>query len=170
MLSNHKADSWDDMSDEIALFKDDTADPLVRVQSYVDHCFETYRVVSDNLDRDQVQCCIANWGRRRGQARYNTKMQKQEFGKRVTDSKHRKKSFDTHALFIATALVGIDPKDDNGAGWRACVRHELGHIIDYEKHGQSSGHGSRFKRIMSKFGHENNDGQHAHGYPPRVHR
>lgn len=170
MLSNHKAESWDDVSENNELYDDENATPLARLQAYIDYCFETYNFVSDHLNRDQVQCCVANWGRRRGEARYNTKMKKQKFGKRVMDSKHRKRNFNTHALFVASALVGVKPENDKGAGWKACARHELGHLIDYEKHGQSSGHGRRFKRIMSKFGHDSNDGKHAHGYPPRIHR
>ena len=171
MLSNHKADSWSDVSeDDDALYDDESADPLTRLEAYIDHCFETYDVVGEYLDRDQVQCCVADWGRRRGQARYHTEMQKQEFGKRVSDSAHRKKVKGTHAMFVATALIGVEPEDDNGAGWKACARHELGHLIDYEKHGKSSGHGRGFKWVMSQFGEETNDGQHAHGYPPRTHR
>lgn len=170
MLDNHKADSWRDVSDDTEFaFDDDHLSPLERVEEYVDYCFETYDVVSNNLTREQVQCCVADWGRRRGQARYNTRMGKQEFGKRVTDSKWRKYSDGNHVLFTASALVGVKPEDDKGVGWKPCVRHELGHLIDYEKRGTSD-HGQKFKAVMRQFGEVENDGQHAHGWAPRVHR
>jgi hypothetical protein len=170
MLDNHQADSWQDVSDGTDFeFDNERLSALERVEEYVDYCFETYAVVSAWLDREQVQTCVADWGRRRGQARYKTTMGKQEFGRQVRDSKWREKTDGSHALFIATALVGVPPEDDNGVGWKACVRHELGHLIDYEKRGES-GHGPKFKSIMAQFGEAENDGMSTHGYAPRVHR
>lgn len=170
MMKNHGANSWDDIVEDAAAYDDETKDPLTRVEAYVDHCFDAYDVVSEHLTRDRVQVCVADWGRRRGQARYNCQMDKRKFGKRVPDSKYRNFRMGHYSLFLAEALVGVPPKDDKGVGWKACVRHELGHLIDYGKHGSSSGHGARFKRIMDQFGHENNDGQYQHGLAPRAHR
>lgn len=170
MLSNHEADTWEDTNSvDSAVFDDDRADSLERLEAYVDHCFDTYDVVSNNLRRSQVQACVADWGRRRGQARYNAVMGKQKFGKRVSDKKWRRYVDGNHVLFVAEALIGVAPEDDKGAGWKPCVRHELGHLIDYEKRG-TSGHGPKFKAVMRQFGHEQNNGQHAHGLAPRVHR
>lgn len=170
MLNNHQADSWQDLSDGTNFeFDNEHLPALKRVEEYVDYCFDTYPVVSNNLNREQVQVCVANWGRRRGQARYNTTMQKREFGKQVRDNKWRNRTSGTHALFIATALVGVPPEDDKGLGWKPCVRHELGHLIDYEQRGTSD-HSPTFKSVMAKFGEEKNDGMSAHGHPPRYHR
>jgi hypothetical protein len=168
MLDNHDADSWGDVVQDTAAYDDETKDPLTRVRAYVDHCFDAYSVVSNNLDCDQIQVCIADLDRRRGEARKQTEMDKSVFGKRVVDSKHRLHHPFNHCVFIAKELVGVPPEEDNGAGWKACVRHELGHCIDYEKRGVS-GHGSKFKAIMAGFG-ENNDGMSTHGWAPRVHR
>jgi len=171
MLANHEAESWSDMEEDDgdAVYDNPRASALERLEAYVDHCFDAYPVVRNNLDRDQVQCCVADWGRRRGQARYNTTMGKQKFGQRVSDSRWKNRTSGSHALFIAEALVGVAPEDDKGVGWKPCVRHELGHLIDYEKRGTSD-HGPKFKAVMSQFGEEQNDGQHAHGWAPRVHR
>ena len=169
MLSNHQADSWRDLSDSTAFeFDDERLSKLERLTEYVDYCFETYPVVSDNIEREAVQTCIADWGRRRGQARYDTTMRKREFGKQVRN-KWRSKTTDSHAIFVASALIGVSPEEDNGVGWKPCVRHELGHLIDYEKRG-SSDHGPVFKAVMSEFGEEKNDGMSVHGLPPRLHR
>lgn len=169
MLSNHEADSWSDVRGGDALYDDPSAPPLERLESYVDHCFEVYDVVSNNLDREQVQVCIADWDRRRGQARYNTRMKKRRFGKQVRDSKWRKRPRGKHALFVAKALIGVPAEDDKGVGWKPCVRHELGHLIDYEQRG-TSGHGPKFKAVMRQFGEDRNDGMSQHGYAPRRHR
>ena len=170
MLSNHEADTWEDTNSvDGAVFDDDRADPLERLEAYVDHCFDTYDVVSNNLSREQVQACVADWSRRRGQARTNTRMGKQRFGKRVSDTKWRRNVDCKHVVFIAEALIGVGPEDDKGVGWKACVRHELGHLVDYEMRGTSK-HDHRFKAVMRQFGNEANDGQHAHGYAPRIHR
>jgi len=170
MLENHQAESWQDLSDGTDFeFDNERLSALERAEEYVDYCFETYSVVSTWLDRDQVQVCVADWGRRRGQARRNTRMGKKEFGKRVSDSAWRESKQGSHVLFIATALVGVPPEDDNGVGWKPCVRHELGHLIDYEKRG-TSGHDDKFKSIMAQFGEEKNDGMSQHGYAPRCHR
>lgn len=170
MLDNHEADSWRDLSDGTDYqFDDEHVVEVDRLAEYVDYCFETYDLVSRHLDRPQVQTCVADWDSRRGQARYNTTMDKQEFGKRVQDSKYRNSTDGLHTIFIATALVGVPPEDDNGVGWKACVRHELGHLIDYEKRG-ASGHGPKFKAVMDQFGEERNDGMSTHGYAPKYHR
>lgn len=169
MLDNHKAESWDDLNEsDNPLYDDPRADALTRVEAYVEHCFETYPVVSNNLDRGQVQVCIADWGHRRGQARLNERYTRQKFGKQVRN-KWSRRIGGNHAVFIATALVGVSAEDDNGAGWKPTVRHELGHVVDYEKRGTSD-HSHEFKKIMRQFGHESNDGGYAHGYPPRRHR
>lgn len=168
LLKNVHAESWSDLeSDDEYTFDNERATPLERFESYVDYCFETYPVVYNNLDRENVQTCIADWGRRRGQCRYNKKMKKRKFGKRVASSQEKRYS-SNYVLFLATALVGVPPEHDNGDGWKACVRHELGHAIDYEKRGTSD-HGPKFKSVMAQFG-ENNDGQSQHGYAPRYHR
>lgn len=170
MLANHQAESWRDLSDGTDYdFDNERLSALDRLTEYVDYCFETYPIVSDNLDRDKVQACVADWGRRRGQARYNTTMRKREFGQQVRDQKWRDRTRGSHAIFVATALIGIPPEQDNGVGWKPCVRHELGHLIDYEKRG-TSGHGPAFKSVMAKFGEEKNDGMSAHGLAPRRHR
>jgi hypothetical protein len=166
MLQNHQADTWNDV--DTGSFDNDERPPLARLQSYVDYCFDHYSVVSNNLDRDSVQCCIADWGRRRGQARIGREMDRQTFGKRVPSSAENY-VVGTHALFLAEALVGVAPDEDNGVGWKACVRHELGHMIDYEQRGECD-HGPKFKAVMEQFGHDNNDGQSTHGYMPRVFR
>lgn len=169
MLDNMRADSWSDVSSaEDYVFTEDTRPPLERLESYIDYCFETYDVVSAHLDRGQVQACIADWDKRRGQHRPNTEMRKQVFGKQVR-SKWRKRVEGNHAVFVSKPLIGVPPEDDNGAGWKACVRHELGHAIDHQKRGTSD-HGHKFKAIMRQFGEQNNDGGYAHGYYPRSHR
>lgn len=169
MLSNHQADSWADTVDASSyVFDDDAKPPLARLESYVDYCFDTYHIVYETLDREQIQTCVADWGKRRGQCRWNKRMTERQFGKRVPRSKQRA-SPGEHVVFVATALVGVGPGDDKGVGWKPCVRHELGHAIDYERRGES-GHGPLFKNVMAQFGEGANDGQHAHGYPPRVHR
>lgn len=165
MLQNHKADSWDEAT-QTPVYDDETVPNLDRLQAYVDHCFEEYAVVSDHLNREQVQCCVADWDRRRGQARPNKKPSKRVFGKRVLN-KHFTRHDNRHVLFVAKALIGQPPENDKGVGWKACVRHELGHIIDYARRGRS-GHDSAFKHIMALFGEEVNDGQHSHGYRPDV--
>lgn len=168
MLDNYKADDWTDVSDDAEyVFDDESRTPLARLQSYVEYCFETYSVLN-TLDRDDIQCCVADWGRRRGEHRSNKKMDKRVFGKRVS-RKHERQSDGNHVIFIASALIGVSPEDDIGVGWKACVRHELGHAVDYEQRGTSD-HSHHFKNIMQQFGHDVNDGQHAHGYAPRVHR
>lgn len=168
MLDNHDADSWSDVSDSDSyVFGDASKQPLTRLESYVGYCFETYSVL-DTLDRDQIQTCIADWGRRRGQCKYDARMAKREFGQRVTDSTHRNDVDGNYAVFVAEALVGVPPEDDNGAGWKGTVRHELGHAIDHHDRG-TSGHDAAFKRVMRSFG-EGNDGMSQHGWPPRRHR
>lgn len=171
MLANHEAQSWSDIEEEDgdAVYDDARASPLERLESYVDYCFETYPVVENHLDREQVQCCVADWDRRRGQARYNTTMGKRVFGKQVRDKKWRNRTRGSHALFLAKALIGVAPEEDGGVGWKPCVRHELGHLIDYEKRGRS-GHGPKFKAVMSQFGEEQNNGKSTHGYAPSYHR
>lgn len=170
MLSNHEADSWTEVrGDDAALYDDPSAPPLERVEAYVDHCFDAYHVVSNNLYRDQIQVCIADWDRRRGQARYNRRMGKQRFGKQVRNSRWENQRSGVHVLFLAKALVGVPPEEDKGVGWKPCVRHELGHLIDYEERGTSD-HGPKFKEVMARFGEEGNNGMSQHGYAPRVHR
>lgn len=169
LVDNMKADSWDEVRDsDEDLFDDPTAPALDRLESYIDHCFEVYDVVSNNLDRDQVQACIADWDRRRGQHRPNSKMTKQQFGKRVP-KKHQKRSTGNSVIFLAKALVGVPPEDDAGMGWKPTVRHELAHAIDHSKRGTSD-HGPYFKAVTRKFGHEENDGMSMHGYRPDMHR
>jgi GH18 family chitinase len=169
MLDNHTAQTWDDVRQtDKPLYNDPGMPPLERVETYVDHCFDTYPVVSRHLDRERVQVCIADWGRRRGQARQHRRLTKRKFGQRIPASADRRVE-DNHALIVATALVGVSPEDDKGVGWKATVRHELGHIIDYEKRGTSD-HSQKFKRIMGQFGHEVNEGKSSGGYPPRYFR
>jgi hypothetical protein len=168
MMQNHEAQSWSDIEDDdsTATYDDERASPIERLESYIDHCFDAYPIVSRHLDRQQVQACVADWGRRRGQARYNTHMKKQKFGKQVRDSKWREHMNGSFVVFIAEALVGVPPEEDKGVGWKPCVRHELGHIIDYQKRG-TSGHDRAFKAVMAEFGEDANDGGHAHGWAPR---
>lgn len=169
MLNNAQADSWSDLNDDDDyLFTDDRASPLERLESYIDYCFDTYDIVSSTLQKDQIQACVADWGRRRGQCKYNARMARQEFGKQVRE-KHRRYSPSNHAVFLSEPLIGVPPEDDKGVGWKACVRHELGHAIDYEQRGTSD-HGPKFKEVMSQFGEESNDGGYAHGKAPRRHR
>lgn len=169
MLDNLHADSWSDTTEsEEWEFEDPRASPLARLESYVDYCFETYPIVYNVLDRDKVTTHVADWGRRRGQHWSNKTFDQRTFGKRV-DSSHREYKEGNHAILLAEALIGVPPKNDNGSGWKACVRHELGHAIDYEKRG-SSDHGPEFKSVMAQFGEAHNDGASTHGYPPRYHR
>jgi hypothetical protein len=170
MLDNARADSWSDLdSGESYTFENPRATPLERLESYVDYCFDHYSIVSDQLDRSQVQACVADWGHRRGVCKPNARMKKREFGQRVVDSKHRIKDDSHYAVFVATPLVGVPPEEDDGAGWKPTLHHELGHAIDFEKRGTSD-HSDKFKSIMREFNEEPNDGGHAHGLPPRRHR
>ena len=173
MLQNHRSDSFaDDPVEETyeqRFFDNDNAGALARLQAYIDHCFDEYDIVSEHLDREQIQACVADWGRRRGQCKYDAVMDKQRFGSRVSDSAHRNNVKGHYAVFVAEALVGVAPEDDKGCGWKPTVRHELGHAIDMERRGTSD-HGAEFKDVMRQFGHEQNDGGYAHGYAPRVHR
>jgi hypothetical protein len=163
ILENHKSNSFDEQPSE-----QQQMSKVEKLRAYVDECFEKYDIVSDNLDRDRIGAHIADWNRRRGQCRYNKSYSKAEFGGRVT-KKHETYTRGKHSIFIATALVGVPPKDDKGVGWKACVRHELGHAIDYEQRGRSD-HSAKFKAVMSKFDNESNDGGYAHGYRPDVHK
>lgn len=173
MLQNHHSDSFDrdepDTRTGAAVFDNDGAMPLTRLSAYIDYCFDEYPIVYENLDREQIQACVADWGRRRGQCKYNAVMGKREFGKRVTDSAHRTTVDGKYAVFVAKALIGVPPEDDKGCGWKPTVRHELGHAIDFEQR-DTSDHGPKFKAVMQQFGHEPNDGGYAHGYAPRSHR
>jgi len=169
MLANAQADSWSDLEDDGGyVFDDERASKLERLTSYVDYCFETYPVVSNNLDRDQIQTCVADWDKRRGLCKYDAKMHKREFGKQVRDT-HRKKVRGNYAIFLATPLVGVKPENDRDVGWKACVRHELGHAIDHYDRGESD-HSKQFKAVMRQFCEDVNDGQHAHGWAPKLHR
>lgn len=161
------ADLFEKSDDEYS-FTDENASPLKRLESYIDYCFDTYDIVYKSLDRDRVQACTADWGRRRGQCKYNAQMKIQEFGKRVP-SKYREYQTGRYAIFIAEALVGVSPEDDNGKGWKTTVRHELGHAIDHQRRGQSD-HSKKFKQVMTLFGEERNNGQSSGGLPPRRHR
>lgn len=170
MLDNAHADSWNDLEDdESYTFENPRASPLERFEAYVDYCFDTYSVVADTLDREQIQACVADWDRRRGQCRYNALMDKRTFGKRVVDSAHRNRVSGNYAIFVSKPLIGVLPEDDNGYGWKQTVRHELGHAIDYQQRGTSD-HSSKFKAVMAQFGHDMNDGQCQSGYAPRYHR
>lgn len=169
MLDNVEADSWSDLNDsDDYVFDDDRADPLDRLTSYVDYCFDTYDVVAHNLDRDQIQTCIADWDRRRGQCKYHARMKRQRFGKQVR-SQHRERVDGHYAVFVAEPLIGVLPEDDKGVGWKPCVRHELGHAIDFEQR-DTSDHSRKFKHVMAQFGEDTNNGQHEHGWAPSVHR
>lgn len=169
MLSNHNADSWSEVrGDDDAVYDDPSTPPLERLDAYVDHCFDVYDVVSANLSRDQIQTCIADWDRRRGEAHYNRQMKKRRFGKRVSRT-HKRRRVGQYCVFLAKALVGVPPEDDRGVGWKATTRHELGHVIDHVQRGESD-HGPKFKAVMRQFGEDGNDGKSQHGYPPRWHR
>jgi len=177
MLDNHEAESIAEVRDESTharsvpsnVYDDETCDPLTRLQSYIDYCFERYDFISDYLDRDDVQCCTANWDNKRGYARSNWKMEKQKFNKRVT-WKARGSLTDGHnVLILGRHLIGTPPEKDNGVGWKACARHELGHLIDWQIRGVID-HSAKFTELMERFGHENNDGQCAHGYGNGYHR
>lgn len=167
MLNNSKAESWGDLSDDY-IFDDDTKEPLDRLNSYVDYCFDTYDVVSENLTRARIQTCTADWDRLRGKCKYNAKMDKRTFGKRVTDSSWRKHRNGRYAVFVAKALIGVEPDRDNGLGWKHTVRHELGHAIDYEQR-QTSGHDEKFKKVMRQFG-DGDEGKCVSGYMPKYFR
>lgn len=156
------------MGDAISTYTDEQAPPLKRLESYIDYCFDTYSVVSNTLDRDQIQACVADWDRRRGQCKHEAKMDRQMFNKQVRSS-HRRYEHGHYAIFIAEALIGVLPPEDKGVGWKSTTRHELGHAIDYEERGTSD-HGREFKSVMSRFGEDSNNGQHAHGWAPRSHR
>lgn len=169
MLANYEADSWSDISESTDFeFDNDRLSALERVEEYVGYCFETYPIVYNTLDRQQVTVCVADWDRRRGQARRNKTMERREFGKRVPRT-YERRTVGKHSLFLAKDLVGVPPEDDNGVGWKATTRHELGHIIDYAKRGES-GHGPKFKKIMAQFGERQNDGASTGGWAPRKHR
>ena len=164
MLENHKKNSFESEDED----KSSSRTPVEKVRAYVDKCFEQYDIVSDTLDRDQISAYTADWDRRRGQCRYNKTYTKDRFGGRVT-STHERYTPSNHSIFIAEALVGVPPKEDRGVGWKACVRHELGHAIDYEQRGTSD-HGPKFKNVMVSFNNSANDGGYAHGYRPDVHK
>lgn len=169
MLENHSATGWNDtIDDSDALYQDETKPKIERLRSYIDHCFETYPIVYNNLERGQVQACVVNWDRRRGQCKYNKYAKKPIFGKRIT-SKHLRYEQGNYIIAVASGLVGVPTEKDQGVGWLATVRHELGHAIDH-KHRGTSDHSSKFKQVMRQFGEPNNDGKSQHGWSPKSHR
>lgn len=167
MLANHQADTWSDRQDGDDLrqvYDNERESKLRRLEAYIDHCFEAYPIVYQHLERDRVTACVADWDRRRGQHWWGWTARRQVYGKRIEKSTWRRES-GQHLVFCAKALIGTPPEEDKGIGWKACVRHELGHGIDYTIRG-TSGHGPDFKRVMRQFGEEVNDGSSSHGHRP----
>lgn len=178
MLENHAKDTFDtpDSDESVAVARPSHADvfdninatPLERHEAYVDYLFENHEFLGEHVDRGKLQVCVADWDKRRGQARYNCKMKKVEFGGRVHDTKWRTRRRGHYSIFVSKPLVGVPPSRDKGKGWKKTVRHELGHVVDHVQRGTSD-HGPKFKEVMSLFGPNEGDG-YCGGYYPSYHR
>jgi len=132
--------------------------PLQQVTNEVEAVYDEYDWVSDCIPRARVHCEVTDsFKSKHGQAQYNRKTAN---GPLIEGH---------HVIRIAEQIVGEDEHD-----WRDTVRHELAHVLAYERNGQSSpGHGPLWKETADDIGAEpsrcassrHTDGDYLYGCP-----
>ena len=115
--------------------------------------------LSDHLSVDDITVAVADWPRRRGQAKYNQRATEHVFGERVPKSKIERATGE-YTVLIAEGIY------ENDMGWKDTVLHEVAHCVAHAKHdvypkrtrnGTSNGHelashGPVWKQLAEKIG------------------
>lgn len=115
--------------------------------------------LNDYLDQSQIHAAVADWPRRRGQAKYNQRPTEHVFGERVPGSKIVSDTGE-YTVLIATDIYEKDLE------WEDTVIHEVAHCVAHAKYdvypkrtrnGTSNGHpmashGPKWKEIAKRLG------------------
>lgn len=136
-------------------------DALDAARRVVHEAFAENEWLSDHLSVDDITVAVADWPRRRGQAKYNQRATEHVFGQRVPKSKIESVTGE-YTVLMATGIY------ENEMGWRDTVLHEVAHCVAHAKHdvypkrvrnGTSNGHelashGPVWKKLARKIGAE----------------
>jgi len=117
-------------------------DALDAARRVVHGAFAENEWLSDHLSVDDITVAVADWPRRRGQAKYNQRATEHVFGQRVPKSKIESVTGE-YTVLMATGIY------ENEMGWRDTVLHEVAHCVAHANHdvypkrvrnGTSNGH------------------------------
>jgi len=122
-------------------------DALKLAHTAVDRLCEAHDLT---IDREQVDVGVARWTGRNGVCKYNKRLDKKRFGKRMTALP---REAGNHAIVINERIL----EDGNRAGFIDTVQHELAHAACYEVYdaypsSQNPGHGPAWKEMARKLG------------------
>ena len=99
-------------------------DALKLAHAAVDRLCEAHDLA---LDRNDVDVGVARWTGRNGVCKYNKRLGKKRFGKRMTELP---RETGNHAIVINERIL----EDGNRAGFIDTVQHELAHAACYEEY------------------------------------
>lgn len=134
----------------------DALDDLRRI---ISETFDSNPWLTDHLDPDQIHAAVADWPRRRGQAKYDQRPTEHVFGERVPGSKIVSDTGE-YTVLIASDIYEKDLE------WEDTAVHEIAHCVahamydEYPKrtrNGTSNGdplasHGPKWKQLAKRLG------------------
>lgn len=133
-------------------------DALEVIEAEVDRLYAQFDNLSDDLPRGDLTCGVARWDGRNGYCKYNSRLTKRRFNKKVTQTKN----------VTGNVLIVVNEKileQGNRDAFIDTVRHELAHAVcfaKYEKYPSRKksddydpyykGHGKAWKKMAAHFG------------------
>lgn len=123
--------------------RDDTEQPpLARSQALTDEIFETM-VVAPGVERSDVSIYVADWKRKLGNIKYETYIEPDTYGERVTGQQSRS----------GHHSIGVSTRTFDGTGkWRDTIRHELAHLAVHQRYEEAQSHGPRWRQEARRLG------------------
>lgn len=117
-------------------------DALALAEAVTDRLCEAYDLP---IDREQVHVGIARWTGRNGVCKYNKRLTKQRFGKRMSS---QPRSMGEHAILVNERILDAGNREE----FIDTVQHELAHAACYAEHGTSQNHNTNWKQMARKLG------------------